>query len=108
MPIVLWFSRLQPGVSPEDYEAFVRSVDYPATKRISSISHYRSIRLQGPAAGEAELAYDFIDLAEITDIADYRQDLKNHPAVREVHGQFEEYVESIGNIWAEQVGEGAT
>ncbi len=107
MPIVLWFSRLRPGVSAEEYKDFVRSVDYPATQRISSISRYRSIRLQGPAVGEEKLPYDFIDLAEITDIEDYREDLEHHPAVHEVHGQFEKYVESLGNFWAVQIGEGA-
>ncbi len=107
MPIVIWFSRLQPGVSAEEYEDFVRSVDYPATQRVSSISRYRSIRMQGPAMGEEKLPYDFMDLAEITDIEEYRQDLKRHPAVQEVHGQFEKYVESLGNLWAVQIGEGA-
>lgn len=107
MPIVLWFSRLKPGVAADEYEDFVRSVDYPATKRIASISRYQSVRLQGPAVGEEELPYDFIDLAEITDIGKYREDLEHHPAVQEVHGQFESYVASIGNLWAVQVGEGA-
>ncbi len=106
MPLVFWFSRLQPGVSPEAYERFVREVDYPATERIPSIVRYWSIRLQGPAAGEEQLPYDFIDLAEITDIHAYRKDLEDHPAVQEVHGQFEQFVKSVGNFWAIPVGEG--
>ena len=107
MPIVLWLSRLQPGVTADDYEGFVRSVDYPAVKRIASIVRYRSIRLHGPAMGEGELPYDFIDLAEITDIDAYRNDLEHHPAVQEVHGQSGRYVETVSNFWAVQVGEGA-
>ena len=105
MTLVLWFSRLQPGVEPEEYEAFVREVDYPATKRIPSITQYRSIRIQGPAVGDAELSFDFIDMAEITDIEAYRRDLEEHPAVQEVHGQFEKFVSSIGNFWAVLVEE---
>jgi hypothetical protein len=106
--IVLWFSRLQPGVSAEDYEEFVRSIDYPASERIPSIRRYVSIRLKGPAGGEQQLGYDFIDLAEVTDIGAYRHDLETHPAVREVHGQFERYVQSVGNLWAVPLSEGAT
>ena len=105
MTLVLWFSRLQPRVEPEDYEAFVREVDYPATKRIPSINRYRSIRIEGPAVGDTQLPFDFIDMAEITDIDAYRRDLKDHPAVHEVHGQFEKFVSSIGNFWAVLVEE---
>lgn len=105
MPIVMWFSRLQPGVDAADYERFVREVDYPAAERIGSIVHYESIRISGPTIGQGELTYQFIDLAEITDIDAYRRDLAEHPAVMEVHGQFERYVQSIGNFWAVPVEE---
>ncbi|NIM95336.1 MAG: hypothetical protein GTO18_16700 [Anaerolineales bacterium] len=105
MPMVFWFSRLQPGVKPEEYEEFIRQVDYPAVKRIDSIIHYQSTRLRGPAMGDEELPYDFIDIAEITDIETYREDLESHPAVEEVHGQVEKYVRSIGNFWAVLVEE---
>ncbi len=107
MTIAVWFSQLQPGVPPEDYENFVRSVDYPATERIPSILKYESIRLNGPAIGDELLDFQFIDLAEIADIESYREDLRSHDAVQEVHGQFERYVRSIGNFWAVPVGEGA-
>jgi hypothetical protein len=98
--LVLWFSQLQPGVTPEEYERFVRAVDYPATAKIPSIIRYYSLRVTGPATGDAELPFDFIDIAEITDIDAYRKDLEQHPAALEVHGQFERYVKSVGNFWA--------
>lgn len=104
MTIVMWFSRLQPGVDAADYERFVREVDYPAAEQIGSIIRYESIRIFGPATGSGELPYQFIDLAEITDIDAYRRDLAEHPAAREVHGQFERYVQSIGNFWAVPIG----
>lgn len=107
MTIVLWFSQLQPGVPPDEYEDFVRTVDYPATERIPSILRYESIRLNGPATGEERLDYQFIDLAEVSDIESYRKDLASHEAVQEVHGQFERYVRSIRNFWAVPVGVGA-
>jgi len=108
MSFVFWFSRLQPGVSPEEYTAFVQQVDYPATRRIGSILNYESIRIHGPATGAAKLPYHFIDLAEVTDVEAYREDLANHPAVQEVHGQFERYVESLGNFWATPLGSGVS
>jgi len=99
MPRVLWFTKLQPGVMPGAYEEFVRAVDYPASGRVPSIVWYQSVRLEGPAMGEGSLPYDFLDMAEITEVEAYRQDLESHPAVKEVHGQFGRYVLSMGNLW---------
>ena len=107
MTLVFWFSRLRPGVSPQDYAAFIRKVDYPATERIASILNYESIQLRGPVTGEAPLPYQFIDLAEVTEIGAYRADLESHPAVQEVHGQFGRYVDTIANFVATPIGGGA-
>ncbi len=99
MPLVFWLSRLQPGVEPAEYERFLREVDYPAARRVPSIIRYQSIRLQGPAVGNEPLPFDFIDLAEVTDIEAYRHDLQHHPAVHEVHGASGKYVQTVGNVW---------
>lgn len=103
MPKVFWFSRLQPGITPEAYEQFVREVDYPAVERIPSIIRYYSLHVNGPAMGSAELPYDFVDIVEVTDIEAYRRDLEEHPAALEVHGQSGKYVETIGTLWAEMI-----
>jgi hypothetical protein len=99
MQLVLWFAKLQPGITPGQYEDFVRAVDYPACLRVPSIVWYQSMRLEGPAMGDGSLPYDFLDMAEITEVEAYRHDLESHPAVEEVHGQSGRYVLSIGNLW---------
>ena len=103
MPIVFWFSRLQPGVRAPDYEKWVREVDYQAAKEIDTLIHYRVHRLEGPCLGDDVLPYDYIEIAEVTDLEDYRADLKNHPAALRVHAQISQYVASIGNIWTNLV-----
>jgi hypothetical protein len=107
MEKVLWFSRLQPGVEPESYEQFVRQVDYPATERISSIIEYHSLKLKGPAMGDEILPYQFIDIADITGIEEYRADLESHPAVEEVHGHSDKYVQTLANLLGVLVEPGA-
>ena len=77
---VLWFTRLKPEVSAESYKQFVQEVDYPAASRIPSIIRYTSVQVQGPATGEGEVAYDFVDIAEVEDVDAYRQELETHPA----------------------------
>jgi hypothetical protein len=100
---VLWFTRLRPGVSADRYKRFVQEVDYPAVARIPSISRYTSVHVQGPATGNGELSYDFVDIAEVEDVDAYRRDLEEHPAALEVHGRSGEYVEVVGTLLVELV-----
>ena len=100
---VLWFTRLKPGVSADSYKQFVQEVDYPAASQIPSISRYTSIQVQGPATGEGELAYDFVDIAEVEDVDAYRNDLESPPAALAVHGQSSQYVEVVGTLLVELV-----
>ena len=52
MPFVFWYSRLQPGVTAEAYEEWVRTVDYPGAADIESIIIYRVHRVLGAFEGE--------------------------------------------------------
>lgn len=103
---VLWFTRLKSRVSVASYRKFVQEVDYPAAARIPSISSYTSIQVTGPATGEGELPYDFVDIAEVEDVDAYRQDLETHAAVLEVHGQSGKYVDVVGTLVVELVQPG--
>ncbi len=99
MPIVLWYSKLQPGVTPEVYEKWVREVDYVGAKEIESLISYRVHRVIGPYIGEAPFDYDYIEIAEITDMDDYLRDLEQHPAAQRIVAEIGRYVESVGSAW---------
>ena len=99
MPVVFWFSRLQPGIDPADYERWVREVDYVAAKQIASLISYRVHRINGPCVGDTPAPYDYVEIAEVTDIDEYRRDLENHPAVHAIVAEIGNYVQSVGNAW---------
>ncbi len=99
MPVVFWFSRLQPGVNPADYEQWVREVDYVRAREIPSLVNYRVHRINGPCLGETNLDYDYIEVAEITSLDDYRRDIEHHPAARLIGAEIGSYVQSAGNAW---------
>ena len=103
MTTVYWLVRLRPGVTPEAYQAFVRSVDYPAVARIASIRSYRSTRVTGTLPAEHRVPFDFIDVVEVDDLQAYLHDLENHPAVAEVHSQSPNLVEVLHCVIAEPV-----
>jgi hypothetical protein len=103
MTTVYWLVRLKPGVTAEDYQAFVRRVDYPAVKRIASIRSYRSTQVVGTIPPGSALPFDFIDVVEVDDLEAYLRDLDHHPAVEEVHSQSANIVDVMHCVVAEPV-----
>lgn len=105
MPVVIWFWRLRPDVEAEDFETFLRETEFPAIGKLPSIGPYHSIRMVGPTRGDEQLPYDYVEIAEITDIDNYRKDLNEHPAIAEIRGEIDEYVEPLGSFWADLIEE---
>jgi hypothetical protein len=100
---VYWLVRLKPGVTAEEYQAFVRRVDYPAVARIASIRTYRSTHVVGAIPADQGVPFDFVDVVEVDDLAAYLRDLESHPAVVEVHSQSPNLVEVLHCVIAEPV-----
>jgi hypothetical protein len=103
MTTVYWLVKLKAGVTAEDYQAFVRRVDYPAVKRIASIRSYSSTRVAGSIPPGTAVPFDFIDVVDVDDLEAYIQDLDHHPAVEEVHSQSAHMVEVLHCVVAEPV-----
>lgn len=99
MPLVMWYSRLQPGVTPEEYEQWVRTVDYAGAEEIESIVIYRVHRVLGPFLEEGIGEYDYVEIAEVTDMDDYMRDLEEHPSAKRIVAEIGDYVESVGSAW---------
>jgi hypothetical protein len=102
MPTVFFLNRLKPGVDPEDYEQWVREVDYPIANSIPSILSYRTHRISGPYR-HAHAEYDYIEVVEVTDIDDYRRDLDELPQAKELRRQIVDYLEFPDNYWGNYV-----
>lgn len=74
---VFFLNTLRPGARPEDYERFVREVDYPTARRIPSIEHYEVVRIAGGVA--AGLPCDYLEIVSVHDLERYRADLETLP-----------------------------
>ena len=103
MAHVFWFSNLQPGVKAEDYERWVREVDYVMARQIPSIISYKVYHINGACLGDAPAPYDYVEVVEITDIDTYRHEIRNHPAAEKIVAEIRDYVASMGNAWGIQV-----
>jgi hypothetical protein len=105
VPTVFFLNRLKPGVKPEDYEQWVREVDYPIAYSIPSILSYRTHRISGPYR-QAHADYDYIEVVEVTNIDDYRRDLDELPQAKKLRSEIVNYLEFPDNYWGTYV-EGA-
>lgn len=72
--VVFVLASLRPGVDPDEYERYVREVDYPTSVKLTSIVSYRTHRLfeAPPIAGGP---WQYVERIEITDRAAYEHDL---------------------------------
>ncbi len=92
MPTIFWMSKLKPGVSAADYERWLREFDYVRARELSSILSYRAHRIDGPFL-EGAKPYDYLEVIDITDLGEYRQQLAEHPAARAIGEAWGQYLD---------------
>jgi hypothetical protein len=63
---LLFLYQLKPGVDPEAFEAWLRSVDAPAVRRRPTVLRYETIRVEGTLAGGPAPSY--VDILEVTSV----------------------------------------
>lgn len=83
--------RLKPGVTPEQYEAWFRTVNVPAVAGLRSISSYRVWRTTGAAEGEPP--YDYLEEMELDSRQEFDRELEELP---EMAAMLEGWVELVG------------
>jgi len=88
---VFFLNRLHDGVDPEEYEAWIRRVDYPIARAQGAIADYTVTRIEGTLSGEGESPYDYLEVIEITDLEEYRA-LGALPEFRQLLQEWSQYV----------------
>lgn len=95
MPVVFFLNKLRDGVSPEDYEQWVREVDYPVARALPQIRSYVVARIEGTLDGQPS-PFPYVERVEITDLDDYRNALANAEGMEDFFAQWSSFVgESI-------------
>jgi hypothetical protein len=69
---VFFLNRLREGVDSDEYEAWIRRVDYPIARAQGAITNYTVTRIEGTLSGEEKSPYDYLEVIEITDLDAYR------------------------------------
>jgi hypothetical protein len=97
-------AKLKPGVSPEEYEAFEREVDYVVAGRLQTIVSYRTHRITATDARLAGGPWDYIERIEITDRAAYDAELAaaGKELIEELYAKYLDRAYTT-SIWSELV-----
>ncbi|MCW3006102.1 MAG: hypothetical protein JWP17_728 [Solirubrobacterales bacterium] len=96
---VFFLTHLRPGVDPQEYEQFLRDVDYPRTKELLPVSSYQATRIEGRAVSEGDAPYAYIEILDIDDVEGYRTAFANPtPEIAELIQQVFSYVDDKSAI----------
>jgi hypothetical protein len=75
MNVVFFLNKLHGHITREEYEQWVRSVDYPTARSIPSIVDYTVARIEGILDGPDRPPFDYVERVVIEDLDSYRHDL---------------------------------
>lgn len=76
---VFFLSKLRPGVDPQTYENWVRTVDYPLARGLQTIKRYEVTRIEGMYVGDGPPPYHYLEVIDITELEPYRKELTTGP-----------------------------
>ena len=102
MPVRFVLVKLKPGVTVEDYERFIRTVDYPVVPTLRTIRHYRINRINAEDRSPS-FDWDYMERIDITDREAYTEELARSTGFGEFKRLMPNFVERQQSFWAEVV-----
>ena len=85
---------LKAGVTPADFEEWVRTVDQPAMRALGSVKRFETYRVDGLLMGEGSPSAAYIEVFEISDMAAFTGSDMPGETVQSIMGQFMGFAEA--------------
>jgi REDY-like protein HapK len=86
--------RLKAGVTPADFEQWVRTVDQPRMRGLARVARFNTYRITGNLMGADKPGCDYIEVFEITDFAGFTGEDLGGAVVQSVMGDFMGFVDA--------------
>ena len=86
--------NLNDGVTPADFENWVRTVDYPPMRGISRVEDFRTYRAEKLLMGEGAPSVQYIEMFDIPDLDGFVGEDMPGETVQSVMGQFMGFAEA--------------
>lgn len=94
--------RLKAGVTPADFEQWVKTVDHPSMRGLARIQRFDTYRITGMLMG-GDTPCDYIEIFEVTDMAGFTGEDMGGTTVQAVMGAFMGFADAPEFMIAEVV-----
>jgi len=102
-PNLFLLYTLKDGVSPEEFERWVRETDYPSMRGLARVQSFRTFRAERLLIGEGEPGVAYIEAFAIPDLDGFVGEDMGGETVQNVMGQFMGFAEAPQFIIASEV-----
>lgn len=86
--------KLKDGVTPADFEAWVRSTDYPSMRGLKRVADFRTHRVERPLMGNDKPSVQYIETFSIPDLDGFMKEDMAGQTVQGVMGAFMGFAEA--------------
>lgn len=94
MPAIIIKYRLKPGVTPAQFEDWVREEDQPAMRGLERVKAFDTYRIDGMLMGEGQPSVQYIELFDIPDLDGFNDEDMAGETVQQIMGQFMGFAEA--------------
>jgi hypothetical protein len=103
MHIIILY-KLKEGIARADFHDWVRRVDYPAMRALTSVDRFKTFAAQKLLMGEGAPSVEYIEVFELSDFEGFVTEDLPGETVQNIMGQFTGFVDTPEFIVCEEIG----
>ncbi len=100
---VFFLNTLHDGVTPDEYESWVRQVDYPLARGLAEINSYVVTRIDGHLGGDDPKPFQYLEVIEVTNVDEYRAMMESSAEFKGLIEEFSKYVATTVALYGEVI-----
>ena len=101
MSAIIITYKLKDGVTPADFEAWVKNTDHPTMRGLARVQRFETYRVTGLLIGEGAPSCSYVEIFDVPDLAGFTGTDMGGEAVQSVLGQFMGFVSAPEFLVAE-------
>lgn len=103
MAQIIILYKLKDGVSRDDFHTWIRTVDYPSMRGLSTVNSFVTYKAQKLLMGEGSPSLDYIEIFDINDMDAFTGTDMPGATVQSIMGQFMGFAEAPEFIIADEI-----
>ena len=95
--------NLKEGISPEDFESWVRDTDHPTMRALKRVNSFETYRATGLLLGEGAPSQSYFEIFDVEDLAAFTSEDMPGDTVQAIMGQFMGFADNPEFVVAERL-----